>query len=57
MFSRSPYALSFVPLLLGSPPGFYVLAMSVLSILVTLVGLGNLIIGLLRNLRNLRDGR
>jgi len=57
MFSRSPYALSLVPLLLGNPPGFYVFAMAVLSILLAVVVLCHAIIGLLRNWRNFRSGR
>jgi hypothetical protein len=42
--------------LLGHPPAFYVLAMAVLSILATLIGIGHLFLGLLRNLRSYRNG-
>lgn len=43
-------------LLVGHPPEFYVVAMAVLSILGTMIGVGHLFIGLLRNLRNFLDG-
>jgi hypothetical protein len=43
--------------LLGHPPSFYISAMAVLSILGTVIGLGHLVLGLLRNLRNYRAGR
>jgi hypothetical protein len=42
--------------LLGHPPAFYVIAVAVGSILFMLVALGHAFIGLLRNLRNYRDG-
>jgi hypothetical protein len=43
-------------LLFGHPPAFYVIATTALTILFALVALGNRILGLLRNLRNFRDG-
>jgi hypothetical protein len=45
-----------IPLLFGHPPAFLVLATAILTILFASVALGNAIIGLLRNLRNFRDG-
>jgi hypothetical protein len=42
--------------LLEHPPEFYVVTMAVLSILGTMIGVGHLFVGLLRNIRNFRDG-
>ena len=57
MFSRSPYALGWLPPVLAwHPPGFYVIAMAVLGVLFGLVAFGHAIIGLLRAIRDFRDG-
>ena len=54
--SDSP-AREMIPLLLGHPPGFYVIATAILFTLLGLVTLGHAVLGLLRNLRAYRDGR
>ncbi|MGN6256289.1 MAG: hypothetical protein ACTHN3_00865 [Solirubrobacterales bacterium] len=42
--------------LLEHPPEFYVTFMAVLSILGTMIGIGHLFVGLLRNIRRFRNG-
>ena len=56
MVSRSPYALSLIPLLSGGPPHFYVIALAVTSVTLMVVAIGHAILGLLRDLRNYRRG-
>lgn len=58
MISMWPYVLSgFPPLLLVlHPPGFYVVAMAVLGVLLGLIVLGHAILGLLRDWQRFRNG-
>jgi hypothetical protein len=46
-----------IPLLVGHPPTFYVVTMEVLSILGTIICLGHLFLGLLRNFWDFLDER